>query len=36
MSSRVVLEVGVLDDDDVAGRLLEARRSAAPLPWFFS
>ena len=27
---RVVLQVGVLDDDDVAGRVLEARAAGPP------
>ena len=33
---RVVLEVGVLDDDDLAGGVPEPGAQAAPLPWFSS
>ena len=29
----IVLEVGVLNDNHVAGGVLKPRRSAAPLPW---
>ena len=33
---RVVLEVGVLDDDDVAGGVPEPGAQGGPLPWLIS
>ena len=32
----LVLEIGVLDDDDVAGGVLGSQCERSPLPWFLS